>query len=92
MKKIGIAIIGYGKVGKACGELLLSSYDLALAGIIRRPESLAQSLPDVFHGIPVAAHLNELREVKCALLCVPSDVTEGMAYDIPQQGIPKRSQ
>jgi diaminopimelate dehydrogenase len=88
MKKFGVAIIGYGKVGRACGELLLSSYDLALAGIIRRQESLAQSLPDVFHGIPVASHLNELREVRCALLCVPSDVTEGMAHDILQGGIP----
>lgn len=88
MKKIGTAIIGYGKVGKACGELLLSSHDLALSGIIRRPESLGRSLPEAFHGIPVVARLGELREVKCALLCVPSDMTEGMAHDILQMGIP----
>jgi diaminopimelate dehydrogenase len=75
MKKIGTAIIGYGKVGKACGELILSSYDLALSGIIRRPESLAQSLPEIFHGIPVVSRLSELREVRCALICVPPDVT-----------------
>jgi len=88
MKKISIAIIGYGKVGRACGELLLSSEDLALAGIIRRPESKGQPLPDVFHGIPVASHLHELQEVRCALLCVPPDVTEGIAHEILQMGIP----
>lgn len=88
MKKIGTAIIGYGKVGKACGELLLSSHDLALSGIIRRAESLGRTLPEAFHGIPVVARLGELREVKCALLCVPSDMTEGMAHDILQMGIP----
>jgi len=88
MKKNGVAIIGYGKVGKACAELLLSSEDLALAGIIRRPESRGQSLPEVFHGIPVASHLHELPEVRCALLCVPPDVTEGMAHEILQMGIP----
>lgn len=88
MKKIGTAIIGYGKVGKACGEPLLPSHDLALSGIIRRPESLGRSLPEAFHGIPVVAHLRELREVRCALLCVPSDMTEGMAHDLLQMGIP----
>jgi diaminopimelate dehydrogenase len=87
MKKIGTAIIGYGKVGRACGELLLSTHDLALAGIIRRPESLAQSLPEAFHEIPVVSHLSELREVRCVLLCVPPDMTESMAHDILQMGI-----
>lgn len=62
MKQIGIAVIEYGKVGRVCGELLLSSDDLAQAGIIRRQESLAHPLPDVFHGIPVAAQNSELRK------------------------------
>lgn len=88
MKKIGIAIIGYGKVGKACGELLLSNDDLTLAGMIRRPESLAQPLPEIFHGIPVVSRLGELRDVRCALLCVPPDMTGGMSHDILQMGIP----
>lgn len=88
MKKIGMAIIGFGKVGNVCGELLLSSYDLALSGIIRRPESLAQSLPNIFDGIPVVSHLSEIPDATCALLCVPSAVTEGMAHDILQMRIP----
>ena len=73
---IRIGVVGFGKVGRACAELLLTSKDLFLAAIVRRLDSLAQPLPEVFSKIPVVSHTAQVHEMDAALLCVPIDQLE----------------
>jgi diaminopimelate dehydrogenase len=88
MRKRNVAIMGFGRVGKVCGELIRSSQDLILSGIIRRPESLGSPLPNYIRGVPVVTHCRELTLVDMVLLCVPPSVVKGMVHDILQLGIP----
>ena len=85
---IRIGVVGFGKVGRACAELLLTSKDLFLAAIVRRLDSLAQPLPEVFSKIPVVSHTAQVHEMDAALLCVPIDQVEGVAHDCLQHGLP----
>lgn len=83
-----IGVVGFGKVGRACAELLLTSKDVALAAIVRRLDSLARPLPEVFSKIPVVSHTAQVHEMDAALLCVPIDQVEGVAHDCLQHGLP----
>ena len=85
---IRIGVVGFGKVGRACAELLLASKDMALAAIVRRLDSLAQPLPEVFSKIPVVSHTAQVHEMDAALLCVPIDQLEGVAHGCLQHGLP----
>lgn len=85
---IRIGVVGFGKVGRACAELLLTSKDVDLAAIVRRLDSLAQPLPEVFSKIPVVSHTAQVHEMDAALLCVPIDQVEGVAHDCLQHGLP----
>ena len=85
---IRLGVVGFGRIGKACAEVLLESKDLVLAGIVRRLDSLAQPLPEAFSKIPVVSHTAQVREMDAALLCVPIDQVEGVAHDCLQHGLP----
>jgi len=52
---------------------ILESDDLALAGIVRRPETLLASRAAALANIPVASHVNELGALDAALICLPSE-------------------
>ena len=88
MKRLGIAVIGLGRVGRACVEAARETGDMRLAGIVRRPEKVAQPLPEGWRDLPVAAHISELRDVDAALICVPTDSVLGTAQQLLQQRIP----
>lgn len=86
MRKREVAVIGFGKVGRACGELILASQDFRLSGIVRRSENVGQPLPDSFHGVPVVAHHTELGAAEAMLLCVPPDAAGDVAVGVLQHG------
>ena len=88
MKPLSLAVVGFGKVGKVCVEALLDSKDLVLAAVVRRPGSLAQSLPEAFRKIPVVSHVAQVQTVECALLCVPSFQVLDAAHECLQHGVP----
>ena len=46
-----LGVIGLGRLGKASGEAIVATEDLAVAGIVRRPESLNQPLPAALRGV-----------------------------------------
>jgi diaminopimelate dehydrogenase len=73
MARPRIAVVGLGRLGVRCAEAIESSDDLALAGIVRRPESLGRRLPPALAGATVAAHLSELGQPDAALLCTPPE-------------------
>ena len=84
MKKIRLAIIGLWSVGRQCAEAIFADQATALAGIVRR----TITSPGFGRKIPVVTHINELKEVDAALICVPPDVLIGIAKGLLQSRIP----
>ncbi|HWR31297.1 MAG TPA: diaminopimelate dehydrogenase [Negativicutes bacterium] len=70
MQAIGVAIVGYGNIGKYALESVLSEKDMELRGVVRR--SGRNEVPAELQGVPVVADVRELGKVDVALLCVPS--------------------
>jgi diaminopimelate dehydrogenase len=83
-----LAIIGLGRLGKACGEAIAATEDLAVAGIVRRPESLNQPLPAALRGARVAQHASELGSFDTAPICLPTALALEAATDLLQHRIP----
>ncbi len=84
MKKRQIAVIGLGRLGHRCAELLLDHPTLGLAGVVRRTPAPLDWLGD----LPVVGHFTELKQVDAALLCVPADSVQGQARELLQHRIP----
>lgn len=88
MKRLRVAIVGFGKLGRACAEAVRDDEQLFLAGIVRRAESVAEKLPSPFEQVPVVSHTSELGEVGAALVCVPTSEVLPVARDLLQHRIP----
>lgn len=88
MKKMRIAVCGFGKLGKECALNLLDDDAVQLAGIVRRPDSLAQRLPAPFAEVPAVSDTSELKAVDAALVCVPADFVLETARNLLQHRIP----
>lgn len=69
-KKIRVAIVGYGNIGKFALESVMAENDMELAGIVRRKGS--QSSPAAAVETPVVTDIKELEAVDVAILCLPS--------------------
>ncbi len=87
MRRLRVAVIGLGRLGQACAQALLDADQLALAGIVRRPASLA-SPSGRLQRVPVAAHVRDLPETDAALLCVPTELVLAVARELLQAKIP----
>lgn len=88
MKRLQVAVIGFGIVGRACAAAILSDEQLALTGIVRRRESLSEHLPAPFAKIPVVAHVSELGRVDAALVCVPTGEVLATTRELLQHRTP----
>jgi len=87
MKPISVAIIGLGRLGRACAAAVRADEQLVVAGIVRRPESIAaENLPASYASIPTVSHISELGHVDAALLCVPAEYVRDTAHDLLQRG------
>lgn len=73
MKPLRLAVIGLGRLGRACAEVILDADDLALAGVVRRPVSLALPLPNSLPNVTAVSHFTELDGVDAAIVCVPTE-------------------
>ena len=86
MKPLRLAIIGFGKLGKACAQAIQTDDQADLVGIVRRnPEP---PLAPPFNDIPTETHISGLTPVDAALICVPTEIVAGVAHDLLQHGIP----
>jgi len=83
--RLRVAIVGFGRLGRACATALRDDHDLELVGVVRRVPVV---LPDPFQQVPVAGHLRELQNPEVALVCVPADAVLGVAREILQQRLP----
>jgi diaminopimelate dehydrogenase len=83
-----LAVIGFGRLGRACGEAIAASEDLAVAGLVRRPESLNRPLPEALRDAAVVPHASELGSFDAAPICLPTAVALEAATDLLQHRIP----
>ncbi len=88
MRRLRLAVIGWGRLGKACAEALHDAPDLALAGIVRRAEALAASPASPLRGVACVSHISELEAVDAVLLCVPTEAAPGVAREMLQSRLP----
>ena len=86
MKRQRLAIIGFGRLGKACAQVILADDQVKLAGIVRRNPEVP--LTPQFNDVPAVAHISELSQVDVALICVPTEHIVGTAHDLLQHRIP----
>lgn len=84
MKRLRVAVVGFGNLGQACGTAVLDATDLELAGLVRRPETAGTAVPKPFRDVPTVAHISELRDVDVALVCVPTAVALGVMMELLQ--------
>jgi len=84
MKKMRLAIIGLGSLGRKCAEAIFADQSTALAGIVLRN----LTSPALGLNVPVVTHISELQDVDAALICVPPDVVMGVAKTLLQSRIP----
>jgi diaminopimelate dehydrogenase len=61
-RRLQLAVIGPGRLGLACARALLDDEDLALAGIVRRPDSSGELTADLRRH-PVVSHVRDLQQV-----------------------------
>lgn len=87
-KPLRLAVVGLGRIGQACAELIAPSHDLTVEAFVRRPVSGADGLPDHLRRIPLMTHVGQLRAVDGALICVPTAAVMETASQILQHGIP----
>jgi len=83
-RKIRVAIVGYGNIGKQVLEAIEASPDFEVAGIVRR--NPADQPAEIAH-LKIATSIQDLDEVHVALLCTPTRSVEKYAKEILALGI-----
>lgn len=85
---IKLAIVGVGRVGRACAEAIGLSHDLKVTAFVRRPGSGIDAIPEQLRRVPVVTHMGQIIDVDAALICVPTnDVQETVSLGL-RCGIP----
>jgi diaminopimelate dehydrogenase len=82
-----VAVIGPGKLGRACALALLDAPCLCLAGVVEQP-----GFPGYLQGRLATAkrvnHVRDLSAVDVALVCVPTLEVASVAHELLQARIP----
>ena len=74
MQRRRLGIVGLGRLGQASACAILALDDLALAGIVRRLETVRQSFPAPLSGIRAVTDASELGAVDAFLICLPTEL------------------
>ena len=85
MKKIKVAIVGYGNIGKYALEAIQASPDMECVGVVRRNGALNK--PVELADIPVVKNISELQDVQVAILATPTRKVEEYAKQCLALGI-----
>lgn len=72
MRKINVAIIGWGNVGRGCKRAISESDDMRLVGVVRRPASLYKNREELKDTIVVSDISELVNKPEVVLLCIPS--------------------
>ena len=84
-KKIRVAIVGYGNIGKYTLEALLEAPDFEIAGIVRRHG--AENCPRELADYTIVKNISELTDVDVAILATPTRSVEAYAKECLALGI-----
>ncbi|MDR2956440.1 MAG: diaminopimelate dehydrogenase [Prevotella sp.] len=84
MKKLRAVIVGYGNIGQYVLDVLLTSPDFEVAGIVRRDPG---NSPDEIKKYQVVKSVKELKDVDVAILCTPTRSVEEYAKECLALGI-----
>ena len=87
MARLRLAVVGFGRVGRACARSVEDAADLQLAGVVCRPAA-GPALPSAIGKAAIVTHLRDLGRVDGALLCVPPQAATAAAHDILQMRVP----
>lgn len=85
MKKIRVAVVGYGNIGRYAVEALETASDMEIAGIVRR--NGAADKPAELAEYAVVSDIRELKDVDVAILATPTRSCEEYARQILPLGI-----
>jgi diaminopimelate dehydrogenase len=85
MRRLRLAIVGFGRLGAACAAALRDRGELALAGVVRHR---GEPLPDPLRAVEVVTHVRDLPAVDIGLLCVPPTDALAIASELLQTGLP----
>ncbi|MGM9831182.1 MAG: diaminopimelate dehydrogenase [Paludibacteraceae bacterium] len=84
MKKLRVAVVGYGNVGQAALQAVVSANDIELAGVVRRN---IEHIPAELQPYKVVSDIDALPDVDVALLCVPTREVPRYAKALLEKGI-----
>ena len=84
MKKLKIAVVGYGNVGRFAVEAVQAAEDMELVGVVRRQ---VNEIPQELSNIKVVDNVDKLGLVDVAILCSPTRVVEKIAIEYLKKGI-----
>jgi len=85
--RLRLAVMGLGRLGRACAEQVRADEDLVLAGLVRRPGSPA-ALPEGLAKVPTVSHFADLKRLDAVLVCLPPERTQAAVREVVQAGIP----
>lgn len=85
MKKIRVAIVGYGNIGKYALDAIETAPDMECVGVVRRAG--AENRPAELENIPVVKSIKELDNVDVAILATPTRKVEEYAKECLALGI-----
>ena len=88
MKRTRLAVVGFGRLGRACAETILGDATLELVGVVRRPEAALQALDKPFSTVKAVGHITDLGPLDGALVCVPTEAVAGVARELLQHKVP----
>lgn len=82
MKKIRVAVVGLGNIGRFAVEAVRAAPDMELAGVVRRTKAAEEK-----ENFPVVTDVTELGQVDVALLCGPTRSIPETAPQYLERGI-----
>ncbi|MDO4790365.1 MAG: diaminopimelate dehydrogenase [Porphyromonas sp.] len=82
--KIGIAIVGYGNIGRYALEAIKASSDCELRGVVRRNPN---DIPDELKSYKVVSSLEQIPDVDVAIIASPTRLVEQEAIKALKLGI-----
>lgn len=87
MKKIKVAIVGYGNVGRCALEAIQQEPDMELTGIVRRTQSAGAVQPSELRDVKIVSSIQDLTGTQVAILCGPTRSIKKTASEILALGI-----
>lgn len=85
MKKIRVAVVGYGNIGHYALQALETAADMEVAGVVRRQG--AKDKPEELAKYEVVSDIKELKDVDVAILALPTRLCPEYAKQIIPLGI-----